>query len=233
MVGRKGTMRKFSSRKEFRDWNEAMFRRFGNEKAYCNPNPFIAWIENERAKQIVAEVASEKKVLDIGCGECVILEKIGVDRAVGLDLSREALKKARSRLPRAKLVLGDAQKLPFTDNSFDAAVCSEVIEHNPEPGKILKEAARVTKPGGKVVVTVPNERNIESVKASARSIGLFSFLLPTVPEKQDWHLHSFSLEMLKRITPKELRIERVSGIPSFYPIRIFVVFRVSPTKRNV
>jgi demethylmenaquinone methyltransferase/2-methoxy-6-polyprenyl-1,4-benzoquinol methylase len=223
-------MRSFSSRKEFRDWNEAMFKKFGNAKAYRNPNPFIAWIENERARQIVAEVASEKRVLDIGCGEGLITERIGVDRAVGLDLSKEALKEARRRLPRAKLVLGDAQNLPFKDNSFDAAVCSEVIEHNPEPGKILKEAARVTKPNGKIVVTIPDERNIEMVKAAAKSIGLFNFLLPTVPEKMEWHLYSFSLEMLRRITPKDLRIERVVSIPFFYPIRRVLVFRVSSAK---
>jgi ubiquinone/menaquinone biosynthesis C-methylase UbiE len=223
-------MKNFSSRKEFKDWNEAMFKKFGNAQAYRSPNPVIAWIENERARQIVAEVALEKNVLDIGCAEGVILERIGADRTVGLDLSREALKKARMRMPSAKLVLGDALKLPFKDNSFDASVCSEVLEHNPEPGKILREAARVTKPGGKIVVTVPNEKNIEMVKAAVKKTGLFNFLLPRVPEKQDWHLHSFNLEMLKQITPKELKIEKTSNIPFIYPIRILAVLRVSPAK---
>jgi len=93
---------------------------------------------------------------------------------------------------------------------------------------VLEEAARVAKPGGKIVVTIPEESNINRVKRILKRLGLFGFLLPDIPERMEseWHLHSFSLEMLKKIAPRELKIERIIGIPPLYPIRRIVVFRV-------
>ncbi|MEM4389992.1 MAG: glycosyltransferase [Candidatus Micrarchaeia archaeon] len=220
--------RRFPSPRAFREWNERMFKMFNTERLYRHPNPFVAWVENERVRRVVAEVAGEGSVLDVGCGEGVILEKIGAGKAVGLDLSREALRRARARVPEARLTYGDAQRLPFRDSSFDAVVCSEIIEHVPKPRRVLEEAARVVKPNGKVIVTIPEEKNINRVKGFLKRLGLFNLLLPNVPERMEseWHLHAFSLELLKKTLPGELRVEKILDIPPFYPIRRVVVFRV-------
>ena len=50
----------------------------------------------------------------------------------------------------------DGENLPFEDDSFDSGVSFEVLEHTPDPGRLLCELARVVKPGGPVVVTTPN-----------------------------------------------------------------------------
>jgi SAM-dependent methyltransferase len=62
--------------------------------------------------------------------------------------------------PRLRLEVGDGRALPFEDAGFDAAYSVSVIEHIPEPGdeQALRELARVTKPGGRVVVTLPHAR---------------------------------------------------------------------------
>ena len=58
--------------------------------------------------------------------------------------------------PRLTLVQGDAMALPFEDDSFDHVVCSEVLEHLADDLKAVRELYRVLKPGGTLVVTVPN-----------------------------------------------------------------------------
>lgn len=53
-------------------------------------------------------------------------------------------------------VVADVQSMPMSDNSFDSAICIEVLEHVPNPEKALRELLRVLKPGGKLVFSVPH-----------------------------------------------------------------------------
>ena len=52
-------------------------------------------------------------------------------------------------------VFGSVMELPFVDHSFDVVLCTEVLEHVPEPVKTLKEFHRVLKPGGHLILSVP------------------------------------------------------------------------------
>lgn len=110
-----------------------------------------------------------QRVLDLGCGEgrhviaaCAL---DGVD-AVGLDLSLDDLATARQRMtdfraetpkdaPLFALLAGDALRLPFGDDSFDAVICSEVLEHIPNYRAAIAEIYRVLKPGGRFCASVP------------------------------------------------------------------------------
>jgi SAM-dependent methyltransferase len=56
---------------------------------------------------------------------------------------------------KAPHVRADAARLPFQATSFDAAVCTEVLEHVPDPRPVIGEMYRVLKPGGRVLITVP------------------------------------------------------------------------------
>jgi len=105
------------------------------------------------------------QVLDIGCGEgrhCHGVQLLSEAQAIGVDLHEPSLALARERAqdiagkgPVPKFLSGDASALPFDDNSFDAAICSEVLEHVPEMAAVVREAARVLKPGAVFAVTVP------------------------------------------------------------------------------
>lgn len=99
-------------------------------------------------------------ILEAGSGPAFASSIIALDPCVGLsiavDIDLEALQEARRRDPSLALVVADLMKLPFRDESLDLAWNSSTIEHLGNPGAALAEMERVTRPGGKVFVGVPN-----------------------------------------------------------------------------
>jgi ubiquinone/menaquinone biosynthesis C-methylase UbiE len=106
---------------------------------------------------VAVETFEFAAVLDVGCGTGAFLEAVvtahpGV-RALGIDLSAEMLGVARERLrDAAKLQIGDAEHLPLTDGDVDLVVCVDSLHHYPHPQTALHEMARVTRPGGGLVL---------------------------------------------------------------------------------
>jgi SAM-dependent methyltransferase len=97
-------------------------------------------------------------LLDVACGQGRFLEYAssrGLDVA-GVDVSEVAVEVARARLPGATVLLGDGEKLPFGDSSFDRVTCIGSLEHFPDPSAGAAEMARVLRPNGQAVVFVPN-----------------------------------------------------------------------------
>jgi demethylmenaquinone methyltransferase/2-methoxy-6-polyprenyl-1,4-benzoquinol methylase len=104
-------------------------------------------------------------VLDLACGTGLnfshINERIGLQgRVIGLDFTRPMLKRARRRAARNRwqnigLVEGDATRLPLAGESFDAVLCSYAMAIIPDYRRAIAEAARVLKPGGRLVLLEP------------------------------------------------------------------------------
>jgi ubiquinone/menaquinone biosynthesis C-methylase UbiE len=100
---------------------------------------------------ITSQVRGGARVLDAGCGSgkmTIPLARAGY-RVVGLDLVREGLQEIRGR-GDFDLVTGDVRSLPFKDDSFDAVVCYDVLQHLLEPERVraAEEIRRVLVPGG-------------------------------------------------------------------------------------
>lgn len=87
------------------------------------------------------------RLLDIGCGIKPYQDLFQVEEYIGLDVPSE---------DRPKVDLwGDGVALPFADNAFDTILCTEVLEHLPEPSLLLQETYRVLRPHGHLILTTP------------------------------------------------------------------------------
>ena len=95
-------------------------------------------------------------MLDVGCGSGLTLVLAAQRGATpsGLDISPGLLGLARERLPEADLREGDMESLPFGDTSVDAVVGVNAFQFAGDPRRALREAARVVRPGGRVVASL-------------------------------------------------------------------------------
>jgi len=116
-------------------------------------------------------LAADSRLLEIGCGAGNLLMQAVVKNSypVALDLSMQALTFVRSRLQEAcraedaprdfACLQSIGEFLPLPDAGFDCVILSEVIEHLEKPDVSIREATRILRPGGRLLVTTPNYRS--------------------------------------------------------------------------
>ena len=90
------------------------------------------------------------KLLDVGCGTKPYENICNVDEYIGLEIDDEG-----NRQHNYADVFYDGKTIPFEDKSFDSILSNQVFEHVFNPNQFLKEINRVTKVGGKFLITVP------------------------------------------------------------------------------
>ncbi len=112
----------------------------------------------ERALRILRrEVPEGGRVLDLGCAFGYGTAKIARHyETYGLDASPDYIRRARRAVPRARFAVGVAERLPYPDALFDAVVLLDVLEHVDDERRVVVEIARVLRPGGLLVVSVPH-----------------------------------------------------------------------------
>lgn len=120
----------------------------------------LAQPAKERSFQLMA-LGDGSTVLDIGCGTgrdvARLMELVGPRGEVwGVDNNPEFIKAAKLEHPRGLFVEGDAFKLPFKDNFFDATRMERVLLHTGNIAPALAEMLRVTKPGGHIALFEPH-----------------------------------------------------------------------------
>jgi ubiquinone/menaquinone biosynthesis C-methylase UbiE len=205
-------------------WNDEMVRRYDIDQYYTGADPVVRWIERLRLEALVelARPRATDRLLEVGCGAGHVLERFAPSSRIGLDLSLEMLRRCRRRVGAdVPLVRGSAERLPFADDSFDVVICTEVLEHTLDPEKVVRELMRVGKPAARVVVSIPNERNIDRVKRTFRRIPVMRRLLRTLAgEENEWHLHHFDVAYLRRTIGNSATIAVLRAIPNrLAPVR--------------
>ena len=135
------------------------------------------------ARMLCSALPDEARILDIGCGTGDMMRIISEEKKdvslTGLDFSPNMLKVAKNRLrdiPSVRLVRGNAMELPFDDDTFDGAVISFALRNTADYDRVLSEALRVIKNGGRFVCIdsfVPENRLIKPFYGF-----YFSYLMP-------------------------------------------------------
>ncbi len=120
-------------------------------------NPSFVWRsgQDRRLNLIRRFVPLEgARILDVGCGIGTYVRKLGElsPQAYGVDL--DAARVAQGQ--RDRLAVAVSEQLPFESGAFDLVLLNEVIEHVRDDAATLREACRVVRPGGHVVVYAPN-----------------------------------------------------------------------------
>jgi len=100
-----------------------------------------------------------KDVLEIGCGEGMMFDGTDVS-PVQMDVSITRVSRAAGKC--RYLLCGDGYDLPFANESFEVVLLIAVLEHTREPWRVLAEARRVLKPGGRVLMVVPNDATMSA-----------------------------------------------------------------------
>lgn len=123
----------------------------------------------------LARVGAGTRMLDAGCGSggaSVMARERGAIVS-GCDISESMLALARERLPGADLRLGELEKIPFEDGTFDAVVAVNSVQFAPDPARAAKELLRVTAPGGRVAVVVWSMEHCEQKQIFDAILSLF------------------------------------------------------------
>jgi 2-polyprenyl-3-methyl-5-hydroxy-6-metoxy-1,4-benzoquinol methylase len=130
---------------------------------YGSTNPVVRRLMSgfERDLGELFELAAPRSLLDVGCGEGVLVHRwaarLGEGRVVGMDLEEESIQAgwAERQAPNLEYRLLEASRLPFDADEFDLACAIEVLEHVPEPELTLTEMARCAR--RHLLVSVPRE----------------------------------------------------------------------------
>jgi 2-polyprenyl-3-methyl-5-hydroxy-6-metoxy-1,4-benzoquinol methylase len=130
---------------------------------YGSTNPVVRRLMAgfERTLEELFAKAAPQSLLDVGCGEGVLIHRwaneIAPRRVVGIDLEDPAIQAEweHRRAPNLEYRVMRAENLPFADGEFDLAAAIEVLEHVPDPEHTVAEMARVA--SGHLLVSVPRE----------------------------------------------------------------------------
>jgi ubiquinone/menaquinone biosynthesis C-methylase UbiE len=140
-------------------------------------------VADEAVEEAIRAALSEKpfrSLLDLGTGTGRMLEMFGpdIERGLGLDLSLDMLLLARDRLERAGLRncsvrQGDIYDLPLANGSFDVVILHQVLHFLDDGARAIREAARVLRPGGRLLVVdfAPHEQEFLREQFAHRRLG--------------------------------------------------------------
>lgn len=126
------------------------------------PSSYKAWFKEEK-EFLRKNVDSKTKLLDVACGDGKGLKMVSdiIKEGVGLDFDENALKDAKNNFKDSsniKFVLGDAESLPFEENSFDVVICiGSLCNAGDKKVRWLEEMGRVSKKNGSIILSVYSE----------------------------------------------------------------------------
>ncbi len=207
-------------------FNDELARAHDIDDYYERSSLPVRLIERRRLQLIVQLVTARAhdRILEVGCGGGHVLRLFPESELTGIDVSGVMLEKAKRNLAglHPTLLKGELGQHRFADQSFDAVICTEVLEHVVDPEAVLAEMRRLLRPSGGLVVTFPNDHLINGAKTLLRRSGLTR--LPPFSRMEwggdDYHLHVWTIAEMRSLLARYFQVDAARFAPSpALPIR--------------
>jgi len=144
-------------------------------------------------------------------------------QVTAIDLIEEPIKQLRRFLKgrplKINLRVADATNLPFANNSFDIILATEVIEHITHLDRFVTGAARVLKPGGRLLITFPNENLRQKLYPIVSLFGIKAELENQIT------LNNFRSEKILKLFAQKFTLIKFYRLPWFLPITNLMLFK--------
>lgn len=180
----------------------------------------------KRRLQIIRRMAGNVdglQLAEVGAGGGYVLREFPTAKLTAFDVSDVYIDLAKRNLAGydVRFVKGEIDKLDVAPSSFDRVFCTEVLEHTVDPDAILATIARILKPTGIAVITVPNDPLILDIKGVIRRSPLGRILGDKVEWGADiYHIHKWRPHEFERLLEKHFQIlERDASPLPLVPIR--------------
>jgi len=147
--------------------------------------------------RLIQQYADRTIMLDVGCGTGLLLRHMKED-AIGLDINPWNVRKAKEHTGR-QVIRGDAELLPVRPAVLDLVVCTETLEHLPDPLRALKEIHRALKRNGRIIGSVPHPHPGWKLR----------FLSSTHPRGEPFHHNYTRSEVVTLLRRSGFKVKRV------------------------
>jgi len=212
--------------------------KLSHDKAITLGHPSYVWRagQERRLEMIHRHAPLERaRILDMGCGLGMYVRAFRrfSDQVYGVDVDPEKVAQAGQELPHIQTA--PAEELPFADDFFDMVLLHEVLEHVDDDRQAVREAHRVTKVGGRIVVFAPNrlwpwETHGVFWRGQYRfgNIPLVNYLPSSLRNKLAGHVRVYTGRSLRRLKRMTCAFSfRQAQEPVLYSTRPFAALRVA------
>lgn len=203
-------------------WNRYVNQFFPMSLKSQHASGLIRCKERSRIRSLARLVVAEqpKVAADIGCeaGHIAALILPHVETLYCVDGDPAMVAEATHRLgaDRAQAVVSDILAIDLPDNACDAVLAASILEHVVEPERAVAELKRITRPGGRLVISVPYDLAVVRIKRLLRAFGLGRILGPLAKGLAMGHVQLYTGKRFVKIASAAGTVLRSGLLPPFF-----------------